>query len=212
MLHRKSNKETPPILLSWTVMTAIAAAIFGSVVFYLVEPTEGADGILRLIVGVFGGGLIVGCLEWGTLRAYRIPISPLWFVLQPVWMLMLLIAMFIVSGTNEKLINSIIWWGLALEVPRWWLLRSHFRNAKWWTLFCGLGWLIDTPILAWVGAHTIGAASDLSIALVAFNGFVNGAWMGFCRGVALTIMLRDRRRQAPKNVAPTASFQSNSNL
>ena len=177
------------------MMTAIAAAIFAGVVATFLSFTDGADAILAVILAVLLGGLIVGLLEWGTFRAYRIPMSPLWALLQPLWMLVLLIAMFIVAGTNDKLIDSAAWWGLALDLPRWLLLRSHFRNALWWVLFCGLGWLIGVHILSFVGAHTIGAIRGFEIVLLPLNGLVNGAWIGFCRGIALTLMVRDRRRR-----------------
>ncbi|MGD1937086.1 MAG: hypothetical protein ACFCA4_05985 [Cyanophyceae cyanobacterium] len=208
MLQGKSSRNLPPILLSWTVMTAIAAAIFG-VIISVLNPAVGTDGPVRLMAGVLVGGLIVGGVEWGTLRAYRIPMSPLWWGLKPGVMLGLVGMMF---ALRENIAGEgFVWltlWGLALDVTRWWLLRSHFANAKWWTLFCGLGWLIDTPILFLVGVYTIRAFPGIAgsgLIFIAFNGAVNGAWMGLCRGIALTMMMRDRQKLAHGNAAPAPS-------
>ena len=88
-------------------------------------------------------------------------------------------------------------WGFALDMPRWWLLRSHFRNAQWWLLLCALGWLMDTFILLAAGIATLDWPLP-PILFIAVNGAINGAWMGFCRGVALTVMMGDRDRNQTK--------------
>ncbi|MGD1852400.1 MAG: hypothetical protein ACFCBU_18065 [Cyanophyceae cyanobacterium] len=80
MREKNNQRKLPPILLSWTLMTAIAAAIFGVIISAL-NPSVGTDAPVRLMGGVLIGGLIVGGWEWVTLRAYGIPLSPL----SPLW-------------------------------------------------------------------------------------------------------------------------------
>ncbi|MEM9771592.1 MAG: hypothetical protein AAF889_08360 [Cyanobacteria bacterium P01_D01_bin.73] len=197
----KKQEKLLPILLSWTVMTAIAAAIFGGFLEFL-DPfnRSNSDEILLLMVGALVGGLIVGGLEWRTLRLYRISMSPLWCGLKPGVMILLL---GFVYGTQQDVFNFLnsgghwwlMVWGFAMDVPRWWLLRSHFRNAQWWLFLCALGWVLDAFIILFAGVYTIEFAKFSTVAFVAVNGAINGAWIGFFRGLALTMMVRDRQKR-----------------
>ena len=173
-------------------MTAVGAGIFGALLA-VVDAGQGSDGLVRLMAVALGGGLIVGWLEWQTLRLYRIPMGSLWCGVKPGMLLVL-------TGMMYALQSSVpvegFWllplWGLLLDLPRWWLLRSHFSQASWWLVLCGLGWVVDTGILLFAGMSTIHLAGPM-VVFFAVNGAINGAWMGLCRGGALAMMLRDRR-------------------
>ena len=174
-------------------MTAVAAALFGAIMAGISGDSSGSDSLPRLIVGVLMGGLVVGWLEWQTLRLYKIAIGPLWCGLNAGLLVLIASIMGVFGSTNgDYALFFLIPFGLLLDVPRWGILRSRFPVAWWWIIFCGLGWAVDTAIFLFPGASTL-ALADSAIAFVALNGAINGIWMGLCRGGALAVMLRDRR-------------------
>ncbi len=172
-------------------MTAIAAAIFGAIVARIYDGS-GSDSLPRLMVGVLIGGLIVGGLEWKTLRLYKISIGPLWCGINA-GMLMLIASIMVnidgMAGNNNLYLLPL--WGLMLDAPRWGMLRSRLPRAGWWIAFCGLGWTADIALLLFAGLYTV-EIYDSTVLFVALNGAINGIWMGLCRGGALMVMVRDR--------------------
>ncbi|MEM9771594.1 MAG: hypothetical protein AAF889_08370 [Cyanobacteria bacterium P01_D01_bin.73] len=193
----------PPIAVLWPLMTALGASIFG-VLVYVISNNNG-DEFGRLVVAVLMGGLIVGWLEWQILRLYRIPIGFVWCGLNAGILVAIISALFhidqVVAGDTYWLLPV---WGMILDGSRWWLLRSHFPKTWFWLFFCALGWVVDIAIFFGVGIATI-ELFEPELVFIAFNGAFNGAWIGLCRGIALMIMLRDRRRLATGNTAPAAS-------
>ncbi|MEM1426009.1 MAG: hypothetical protein AAGF75_05590 [Cyanobacteria bacterium P01_H01_bin.130] len=186
-----SPSRLPPILLTWSLMTAVAAAIFGAIVARIYDGS-GSDSLPRLMLGVLIGGLIVGGLEWQTLRLYKISMGPLWCGVNA-GMLVLIASIIGPLGSiaEGNGLLTLPLWGLMLDVPRWGILRSRLPRAGRWIAFCGLGWITDIVLLPLAGLFTINIYGS-TVAYVALNGAINGIWMGLCRGGALMVMLRDR--------------------
>ena len=184
--------KRPPVLLVWTLMTAMGAAIFGVLMATIGAHTD-VNSFAQIFVAVLMGGLIVAWLEWQTLRFYRIPMGIIWCGVKPGMMLLLL---GIMAALNRHMPGESFFLlplgGILMDASRWWLLRSHFSRASWWLVFCFLGWLADTVLFTFAGMMTLSLVSPV-IAFVALNGAINGTWMGLCRGFSLMLMLRDRQ-------------------
>ena len=194
--------KRPPVILVWTLMTAVGAAIFGVLMATIGDRTY-VNSFAQTVVVVLMGGLIVAWLEWQTLRLYRIPMGIIWCGVKPGMMLLLLGIMTAIDRhvTGESFFLLPLW-GILLDAPRWWLLRSHFSRASWWLVFCFLGWLADTALFIFAGVMTLSLVSP-TVVFVALNGAINGTWMGLCRGFALMLMLRDRRKRMGGTVSPS---------
>ena len=113
-------------------MTTVAAVIFGVIVAAL-QGDSGITSLPRVLAGFLIGGLIVGLLEWQTLRLYRISIGPLWCGVTT-GMLVLLACIMVTIGDGALFVLPL--WGLVLDVPRWLLLRSR----------CHCRWLRPQPV------------------------------------------------------------------
>ncbi|MGD1937087.1 MAG: hypothetical protein ACFCA4_05990 [Cyanophyceae cyanobacterium] len=191
------DSDEPPILLIWTIITAVGACIFGTLV-HAILGDNGAREPGNVAVAVLMGGLIVGWLEWQTLRFYRISVGFLWCGLKAGVLLVVISAMFsldqVVSGEWFLLLPL---WGMILDGSRWWLLRSHFPKTWFWLFFCAFAWVVDIAIFFGVGIATIDLMPEALF--IPFNSAVNGAWIGFFRGVALMVMVRDRRKLLTNN-------------
>ncbi len=188
-------------------MTALGACIFGTLV-HAILGDDGAQEAGRLVVAVLMGGLIVGWLEWQTLRLYRVPMGFVWCGLNAGVLVAVFSAMFqldrMVSGDTFFLLPL---WGVILDGSRWWLLRSHFPKTWFWLFFCAFAWVVDIALFFGVGIATMDVIPE--VAFIPFNSAINGAWIGFFRGVALMVMVRDRRKLHPGNAVSTAPPQSN---
>ena len=195
-------KKLPPLWVTWTIITAVGSAIFGALTTLVNGEPQG------LFMSVLVGGLIVGGLEWRSLRHYRVPVSPLWCAAKAIMMLILFgVVMagmaFAVEGWTYLLLPVC---GCLLDGARGWLLRSHLPYTKRWVIGCAIGWFIELGLLAGAGIITLGLfdAGANHTLFFALNGAINGAWMGFCRGVVLTGMLSDRHQH--REPSPSVEF------
>ncbi|MEM6502761.1 MAG: hypothetical protein AAF685_13090 [Cyanobacteria bacterium P01_C01_bin.89] len=196
-----TDAKLPPIWLSWTLMTAVGAAIFGA----LLTLAEGESRALFFWFLI--GGLIVGWLEWRTLRLYRIPMGMIWCGVKAGMMLCLfgLIMVGLQFPFDGSALVILPICGFALDGTRWLLLRSHFPQAGRWLSFCALGWLLEVLVFYAAAMLTFNLMNNFSILFFVINGAINGTWMGFCRGIALTKMLGDRHQRTAATFAPTVS-------
>ncbi|MEM9244823.1 MAG: hypothetical protein AAGA67_03635, partial [Cyanobacteria bacterium P01_F01_bin.153] len=180
----KPNSETPqgdepPILLTWTIITAVGACIFGSLVHAMLgNNSAGEPG--NVVVAVLMGGLIVGWLEWQTLRFYRVPVGFVWCGLKAGVLVAVIGAMFYLDRTaSGDTFFLLPLWGMILDGSRWFLLRSHFPKTWFWLFFCAFAWVVDIAIFFGVGIATIDLMPEALF--IPFNSAVNGAWIGFFR-------------------------------
>ena len=185
--------KLPPIWVTWTLITAVGAAIFAVTTASVQTETQ------ALWLSLWVGGGIVGGLEWQTLRSYRIPISPLWCAAKGLMMLILFSIVMAGRAFSAEGLAYILLpiCGFMLDGARGWLLRSHFPRAQPWLIGCAIGWFVELGLLAGAGITTLEILKSNHTVFFALNGAINGTWMGFCRGVVLMGMLRDRPPLSP---------------
>lgn len=173
--------------LWWVLASTIGWAIGG--------PLGLAMDLSRSIIvagslGLAGGGLVAGVMQWLALRRY-VTRAGWWVLVGPVGAAIAAVvgvmAGLVAGLSGDAVVSVNVGWvvgsgvfGTVLGVLQWLVLRRQVSRAGWWVLASTLGWVASGPV-----AGIVDAAVDMAVGWA-----VLGTVYGAVTGAALVWLLR----------------------